>query len=85
MTVEGLPFVVIGNQYFSGYALVYDDEIKKNIKTQCESEQKYDIIEELNNLNSTVEQQENQIQLVLQKLSFGLLYLLHFGALLYSL
>ncbi len=44
--VGGVPFIVIGDQYFTGYADLYDDKIKKAIMEEYENKNKNNIIEE---------------------------------------
>lgn len=44
--VEGVPFIIIGDKYFPGYANVYDDQIKKAIMDQYENKNKDNLIEE---------------------------------------
>ncbi|MCI9233875.1 MAG: hypothetical protein HFH08_04670 [Bacilli bacterium] len=44
--VEGVPFIIIGDQYFPGYASVYDDKIKQAIMKQYENKNKDNLIEE---------------------------------------
>ncbi len=44
--VEGVPFIIIGNQYFPGYANVYDDRIKEAILKEYENKNENNMIEE---------------------------------------
>ncbi len=44
----GVPYVIIGDQVFPGYAESYDEGIKSAIKTLYESEDRYDVFEEYN-------------------------------------
>lgn len=46
LEVEGVPFIVIGNQYFPGYASTYDDRIKKAIMDEYENKNKNNMINE---------------------------------------
>lgn len=46
-TVTGVPFIVIGNQYFPGYMDDYAEPIKKAIVDLYESKDRYDVMEEL--------------------------------------
>lgn len=46
LEVEGVPFIIIGDQYFAGYANVYDDKIKKAIMDEYENKNKNNMIEE---------------------------------------
>ena len=47
---EGVPFIIIGDQVFPGYAESYNDGIKQAITNlyQTESSKRYDVIEEYN-------------------------------------
>lgn len=47
VTINGVPFIVIGEQHFEGYANTFDDQIKQAIKTAYETESK-DIVVSLN-------------------------------------
>ena len=46
---QGVPYIVIADQVFPGYASDYDESIKSIIKTQYEAKEKYDVIEAYNN------------------------------------
>lgn len=49
----GVPFIVIGDKAFSGYAESMNDEIKDAIKKLYDSEERYDVLKEIdNNSNS---------------------------------
>lgn len=43
----GVPFIVIGDKVFSGYASSMNDEIKEAIKNLYDSEDRYDVIQKL--------------------------------------
>ena len=45
---QGVPYIIIGDQVFPGYASDYDDSIKSVIKKLYESDEKYDVIEAYN-------------------------------------
>ena len=47
---QGVPYIVIGDQTFPGYASAYDDSIKEAIVSEYEksSKDRYDLIEEYN-------------------------------------
>lgn len=53
---EGVPFIVIGNKYFTGYAESMNSEIEAQINSEYSSSNRYDAIEEyakyLNNKNN---------------------------------
>lgn len=57
-SVGGVPFIVIGDQYFPGYTSSYDETIKNAIMEQYENKNSYDVMEELakskNKLDSSV-------------------------------
>ena len=44
----GVPYVIIGDQVFPGYASSYDDSIKSAITTLYEAKERYDVFEEYN-------------------------------------
>lgn len=45
--VSGVPYIVIGEKTFSGYASSYDDQIKEAIKTSYESDSYVDVVKEI--------------------------------------
>lgn len=45
--VQGVPFIVIGDQVFPGYMSSYDEQIKAAIMNQYESKNSYDVMKEL--------------------------------------
>lgn len=44
---NGVPFVIIGDQVFSGYMTEYDDLVKQQIKALYDSDDRYDVMEEM--------------------------------------
>ena len=44
----GVPYIIIGDKVFPGYAETYDEDIKTAIKELYDSEDKYDVFEEYN-------------------------------------
>lgn len=44
---EGVPFIIIGDQVFPGYASQYDDAIKQTILSLYNSSERYDVLTEL--------------------------------------
>ena len=44
----GVPYIIIGDKVFPGYAETYDTDIKNTIKELYDSEEKYDVFEEYN-------------------------------------
>lgn len=44
----GVPYIIIGDKVFPGYAESYDEDIKTAIKELYDSEEKYDVFEEYN-------------------------------------
>ena len=45
---SGVPYIVIGDQVFAGYAESYDDGIKTAIQNLYDNDEAYDVIEEYN-------------------------------------
>jgi len=45
---QGVPYIIIGENVFPGYASDYDDQIKEAITTLYESSERYDVIEAYN-------------------------------------
>lgn len=45
--IQGVPFIVIGDTVFPGYASEFDEGIKATIKQLYESENRYDVFEEM--------------------------------------
>ena len=57
-SAEGVPYIVIGDKVFPGYASSYDEDIKDAIKKQYDSKNEYDVMEKLSvdsNSNSKTE------------------------------
>ena len=46
--VTGVPYIVIGDKTFSGYSSAYDEDIESAIMDLYNSEDKYDVFEEMN-------------------------------------
>lgn len=46
-TADGVPFVIIGDRVFSGYMSEYDDLVKQQIKALYDSDDRYDVMEEM--------------------------------------
>lgn len=46
--VRGVPFIVIGDSVFSGYADTYNSDIEAKIKSEYESKDRYDVMQHLN-------------------------------------
>lgn len=44
---QGVPYIVIGDKVFAGFADSYQDEIKKEIKKLYDSKDRYDVLEEI--------------------------------------
>ena len=51
--VSGVPFIVIGDKYFSGYASSMDDQLKETIKDAYEGEEYTDVVGNLENGTTT--------------------------------
>ncbi len=47
VNVSGVPFIVIGDQAFTGYSERYDDSIKTAITDLYNSDERYDVLEEV--------------------------------------
>ena len=47
-SASGVPYIIIGDQVFGGYASDYDEQIKTAIKDLYDSKEKYDVFEEYN-------------------------------------
>ena len=54
----GVPYIIIGDQVFPGYADTYDDGIKSAITTLYNAEEKYDVFEAYNNAIKEAKQEE---------------------------
>ena len=55
----GVPFIVIGDQAFEGYASDYDEDIKKAIKDLYNSKDKYDVLKEMEKAKNQTNQESN--------------------------
>lgn len=64
--IGGVPYILIGNKSWSGYATDYDEEIKATIKSEYEKNpsDRYDIMEYVNG-KKTDEKEDNQASDVL--------------------
>lgn len=51
-TASGVPFIVIGSKYFSGYSSSMDDEIKAAIKAEYDATTKTDAVANVNSGNT---------------------------------
>lgn len=47
--VQGVPYIVIGDTAFPGYADTYNSKIEAKIKSEYESKDRYDVMQHLNN------------------------------------
>ena len=57
-SAEGVPYIVIGDKVFPGYASSYDEDIKDAIKKQYDSKNEYDVMKKISvdsNSNSKTE------------------------------
>ncbi len=54
----GVPYIIIGDQVFPGYASSYDDGIKSAIKTLYDSKDRYDVFEAYNDAISEAKREE---------------------------
>jgi thiol-disulfide isomerase/thioredoxin len=57
----GVPYIIIGDQVFAGYASDYDDQIKTAIKDLYDSEDRYDVFEEYNKSLKEAEKAEKAV------------------------
>jgi len=60
VSVSGVPFIVIGDQYFTGYSERYDESIKSAIKSLYESKDRYDIFDEMDKLEKEEKKAESK-------------------------
>lgn len=60
----GVPYIIIGNQVFPGYAKEYEDAIKKAIKDEYDSKNKYDVFEELE-VKRAADKRKEQLPIIL--------------------
>ena len=60
--ISGVPFIIIGDKTFPGYAETYDEQIKDAIKELYDEEEKdrYDIFDELGNSNKKKSEKEKK-------------------------
>lgn len=60
--ISGVPFIIIGDKTFPGYAETYDEQIKDAIKDLYDEEEKdrYDIFDELGNSNKKKSEKEKK-------------------------
>ena len=45
---QGVPFIIIGDQVYPGYASSYDDSIKSNLTALYEAQEDYDVFQDYN-------------------------------------
>lgn len=57
-TVSGYPYLVVGKDKFNGYATSYDERIKTAIDELVNSEEKYDVVKEVEAGNLELVQKE---------------------------
>ena len=63
--VGGVPFIVIGEKYFSGYASSMSDDIKSTIKVAYENENYKDIVASVKNKESDSKEKTSIIPIVI--------------------
>ena len=63
--VGGVPFIVIGEKYFSGYASSMSDDIKSTIKAAYENENYKDIVASVKNKESDSKEKTSIIPIVI--------------------
>lgn len=49
--VKGVPYIIIGDTVFPGYADTYNSEIEAKIKSEYESSERYDVMQHLDEAN----------------------------------
>lgn len=60
--VSGVPYIIIGNQVFPGYAEEYNDAIEAKIKEEYNAKERYDVIVEYNKAVDEAAKAENRAQ-----------------------
>lgn len=58
-TVEGVPFIVIGDKIFDGYGASYDESIKSAIKEEYNNKNSNDVMKKLGKENQIKEESSN--------------------------
>lgn len=58
-TVEGVPFIVIGDKIFDGYGASYDESIKSAIKEEYNNKNSNDVMKKLGKENKIKEESSN--------------------------
>lgn len=58
-TPSGYPYTVIGEETFDGYASDYDEDIKSALEKLVETENPYDVVEDVENGNTTTTEKDN--------------------------
>lgn len=56
-TADGVPYIIIGDQSWSGYASTYDEELKSKIKEEYEADanSRYDIMNYVDDIHAKVD------------------------------
>jgi glutaredoxin len=71
----GVPFIVIGDQVFAGYASTYDDQIKKAITDlyNTDKSSRYDVFKEMNKKESSSSSSVSSTKVIVWNLIFVLI------------
>lgn len=71
-SADGVPFIVIGDQVFTGYSSSYDEKIKSAIKSlyDTKKEARYDILKEIENGDSKKESGTSSIAVIIWNFVF---------------
>ncbi len=57
---QGVPYIIIGDKVFGGYSDKYDDQIKSAIKELYESDNRYDVFEEMKKAEKNTEKENEK-------------------------
>ena len=57
---QGVPYIIIGDKVFGGYSNKYDEDIKKAIKELYESDNRYDVFEEMKKAEESKGKEESK-------------------------
>lgn len=58
---DGVPFLIIGDDYFVGYGTSLDEQIKEKLKSYYESEDRYDVFEAMEKAENDSNNQLNKV------------------------
>ena len=71
-SADGVPFIIIGDQVFTGYSSSYDDKLKSAIKSlyDTKKEDRYDILKEIENGDSKKESGSSSVAVIIWNFVF---------------